>query len=146
MDSYIFHIKKIVLLTWGLNVRCPYNHVEMMMLIQGSHSTWKTLKNYNTLGKPGQSLEFCDFNTSWQNGIKPRKNGHSDVWHFALGVTLICKKWLERKPLPWYSTEKFSICSNEILSLQILVWKNMEVTLEIMKKIHWKNSGEIVEC
>ena len=55
MDSHIFHIKKIVLLTWSLNVRCAsYNHVEMMMLIQGSHSTWKNLKKITI---PSENLD-----------------------------------------------------------------------------------------
>ena len=113
----------------------------------------ENLKKSQYFGKPGHILEFCDCNTPWQNGIKPRKNGHSDVWHFALGVTLIYINWLERKPLPWYSSEKYSMCSNEILSLQILVWKNMEVTLEIMKKIpgnslekFWRNTGMLEFC
>ena len=28
---------------------------------QGSHSTWITLKKKYTLGKPGRTMEFCNF-------------------------------------------------------------------------------------
>ena len=40
------------------------------------------------------------------------------MFDFLLWVLL--SKLLDRKPLHWYSTEKFSICSNKIQSLQIL--------------------------
>ena len=108
-------------------------------------STWKTLKNDSTPGKPGQFCNFVSFNKNRGKMVWNQEKWahHKSLTFCFVSIPLNCKNRLERTFLLWCITEKFNICSNS--KLVDFDSKYVEVTLKIMKKYLEINPVVILE-